>query len=442
MELVKHAAHFEDQFIIGMLQNDSHDRPVKVWADGVNGHYERQRRSQILDASRTIIISPESPTDTFLAEIEISSDTNPTAVPIQVDGDVQDQEQDEVKEDAWGFDEESNSETGESLEVEEDGWGFDDDVMPDDEPEPKEQLETQPVDPSPSPEIVNIEDEPDPSEAWGWNDDDDAPPTEETAWDDPWTDDPATSGSSTPSSPVNTRARPPPEPTIASPRIATRLERVANKGKKHLNGASPMQTPAVSSPLSSSFQQSPPPPAMHLTPPAPQAIEEPHPSGKRPSPLIVNIKETYLVSERMKRVISIVEDVLHEGRQFTASKLFSHSESSSAPGTIILQSAPAVLDLHMALYPVKFTKDLEAPDRGMRFSNDCLFLSSQIERMESRVASSTLDAVRDRLSECKHHYKVWGDSWYYDVIVSLSSYSQRDCCLTSLIVTSNNNGNR
>lgn len=214
MELVKQAVHFEEQFIIGILGNDPHDRPVKAWADGVSGHYERQRRSQILEASRAVIISPEDLTATFLAEVDILAYTNPTAVPVQVDN----RAQDEIKEDAWGFDNEATPESGGSLEVEEDGWGFDDDVTPDPDPKPEQEPELQHVKPSPSPEIINADDEPDPSEAWGWNDDD-APPTEETAWDDPWADEPSTpSSSSVPSSPIN--VRPPQGPPIASPKVA------------------------------------------------------------------------------------------------------------------------------------------------------------------------------------------------------------------------------
>ncbi|KAF9466111.1 Centromere/kinetochore Zw10-domain-containing protein [Collybia nuda] len=403
MELAKQAVRFEDQFIVDMLRSDSYDRPVKVWADGVSGHYERQRRSHILNTSRTIIISSEGPTDTFFAEIEIPSEVYPPAVPIQIDSEVEEQHQEEGKSDAWGFDEEPKPEISESLEIDEDGWGFDDDPMP----------EPQPIHPSPSPEIINAEDETDPSEAWGWNDDD-APLAEESAWDDPWADNPTTPGSSTPSSPTNTR--PPPEPTIASPKIATRLEKAVNKNKKHLNGTSMMHSPESPPPLSSFQQQLRSMSVSNPTLVMPQSNDEPLSSGKRPLRLMMSTKETYLVSERMKQVIDIVENVLDEGRQFTASTLFSSSESASTPGTTILQSAPAVLDLYMALYPVKFAKELEAPDRGMRFSNDCSFLSSRIELMENRLSSNIPSVVRDGLSECKHHLKIWGDSWYYDVI--------------------------
>lgn len=390
-----------------MLGNDPNDRPVKTWVDGLSGHYERQRRLMILDHSRSIIISMEVSDDPFLVEIDTKPEMNPSVVPIQEDSPRA------PKDDAWGFDDGTDSTAGSSLVDGEDGWGFDDDVIPESEPEPKPTLQSI-TEPSPSPEIINGDEEPDPSDAWGWNDDDDVPATEETAWDDPWGDEPSIPNSITDS-------RPPPAPSInapaiSSPKVATRLEKAANKGKKHTNGTSPFTSPDISSSLPS-FKK---PPIPHSFEPIhTQTAAETPSSAKRPSRLMMNIpKESYTVSSLIKKIVGLVEDVLNEGKQFTSSKLFSTSESTSAPGTTILLSAPSVFDLYRALYPVKFAKDLVQPERGMRFSNDCLFLQGEVERIQRRITADNFSSVGERLLECQHRFKVLSDSWYHDVIVS------------------------
>jgi centromere/kinetochore protein ZW10 len=388
-----------------MLGNDDNDRPVKAWADGVCGHYERQRRTQILDSSRTIIISPENYGDRFLVDVEVSSATSPIAVPIQDKDEFKEVTKDEFKDDAWGFDDDVTSGTGSSFEVEADGWGFDDDVIPDFDAEPK--VEPKPEEPSSSPEMVNgeHEDEPDPSDAWGWNGSDnvDPPEAEETAWDDPWGDEP--------SSVID--SRPPPAPSITSPKVATRLEKAANKGKKRLSENSPMDSPEISTPLSSDH-------SLASGSILPKTGSEHTPSEKQPSGGAIQVpKESYSVSGRMRRVIRIVEDVLNEGKQFTAAKMFPPSESTSAPGSVILQSASSILDLHIALYPVKFSKDLAFPECGMQFSNDCMYLSGEVERVRNAAAMdmNVPAVVQERLSECTKRHKLLADSWYHDVIV-------------------------
>lgn len=388
LELVERAAVFEERFVVGMLGNDANDRPVKAWADGACGHYERQRRKQILDSSRTNIISSESSTDRFLVDVEVLSVTSPE--------NFREVTQDESKDDAWGFDDDVNSGTGSSFEMEADGWGFDDEVIPGFEPEPKTE------EPSPS---LNDDHKDEPSSAWGWDDNQNIEPleeTEETAWDDPWGDEPSSV----------TQSNFPPAPSVASPKVATRLEKAANKGKKRLNEISPIDSPEISIPLSS--KQSP-----NLLSHAPRpVVPNMHtPSlGKQQSK--GTILESYSVSGRMKRVIRLVEDVLNEGKQFAAAKIVPPSESTSAPGSVIFQSASSILDLHMALYPVKFSKELTFPERGVQFSNDCLYLSGEVERLRNAAAVGlgVPALVLERLSECTKRYKLLADSWFYDVI--------------------------
>ncbi|KAF7356519.1 Dsl1-C domain-containing protein [Mycena venus] len=423
--LSKQAVAFEEECVIQLLGDDKSDRLIKAWVDGMGGHYERQRRLQILDTSRVIILSPESADDRFLVEIDIrqGQDKAPEVVPVQEeDPDASwglngSSSSSEAVDDGWGFEDdtepesESASAATSSIPAEdvvaEDSWGFDD----------EEEDGTAPVVEPQEPPDANGLDKPD-DDAWGWNDEAPADPAEETAWDDPWDEPPAKSS-------AVVESRPPPAPSIglskasisspastSSPKMATRLEKLANKGKKHLNGNSPMSSPALSTPMSSA-KPSPAPPSP--PPPAPA-----NPSEKRPprlTPAVVP-KETYLVSGRMRQIINIVEDVLAEGQKFAASKILPPIETSSSPGTVLLQSAASILDLYRALYPVKFAGRLKtAPEAPMLFSNDCLYLSGEIARMEAAAASQgSLAPVRDRLVECRTRLKIVGDSWFEDTV--------------------------
>ncbi|KAJ7504302.1 hypothetical protein B0H11DRAFT_1981579 [Mycena galericulata] len=429
--VAKHAVAFEDEYVIRLLGDDKSDRPIKAWVDGMGGHYERQRRVQILETSRIIVLAAESAPDKFQVEIDIHQDGTPEVVPVQVEEDHDaswgfgDGEkpvnggEETAADDGWGFDDDNEPEpvpapplaviqpVPPAEEAAEDGWGFDEeeDVAPGLSEEPKE-----------PPAATNGHDAPEP-DAWGWNDDD--APTDEAAWDDPWDDPPAQ-----PSAVAD--SRPPPAPSIAavnkptlsspastsSPRMATRLEKLANKGKKHLNGNSPMSSPALSTPMSSAkpIPATPAPPP----PPPPDTTKSPE---KRPPRLLVVPKETCLVSGRIRQIINIVEDVLAEGQKFAASKIFPPLETSSPPGTVLLQSAASILDLYRALYPVKFAGRLNSvPEAPMQFSNDCLYLSGELARLESVAHGNALTPVKDRLAECRNRLKVLGDSWFEDTV--------------------------
>ncbi|KAF8075092.1 hypothetical protein FPV67DRAFT_1650064 [Lyophyllum atratum] len=411
LELVQRAVAFEDQIVVGLLGNDMNDRPVKAWADAVSGHYERQRRMQILDRARDVVTASEEPSDTFLVEVDAIPEPLPTVVPVQ-------EEISPVKDDAWGFDDDVDTGTDENVEVEEDGWGFDDDVIPE-EPEPTPPSETKPTEPSPSPEIINGDDEPDPSDAWGWNEDNDAPPADETVWDDPWGEEPES-----PATESLSHSRPPAAPSISSPKAATRLEKAANKGKKHhVNGNG--TSSATPSPVPS-FEASPqPPPHSHTQiskthTPAQDILAQPLSSTKRPSKLNTRAppKETYLVSGRTKRIISLVEDVLAEGKHLAISPIFPSASpsSSSALGSIVLSSAPAILDLHRALYPVKFAQELTSAEQGMRFSNDCAFLVEEVKRVNGTLQRGTAAVVGERMDECAKCFRVLSESWFHGTI--------------------------
>ncbi|KAJ7130610.1 hypothetical protein C8R44DRAFT_613672 [Mycena epipterygia] len=424
LRLSKQAVAFEDEYIIQLLGDDKSDRPIKSWVDGLGGHYERQRRVQILETSRVIMLAPESMPDRFHVEIEIHKDKiMPEVVPVQPEED---------HDASWGFEDEKRTANGGADDAADDGWGFDDDAEPEPAPVPAEAESVPPpedvaedgwgfdeeeVAPAESEEplTTNGHDEPEP-DAWGWNDDD-APvdSADETVWDDPWDDPPAKPSAAK-------ESRPPPAPSIASipspastssPKMATRLEKLANKGKKHLNGGSPLASPVPSTPMTSSKST----PVTSSRPPPPAAVKSPEKRPPRLATSVVVPKETYSVSGRMRQIINILEDVLTEGQKFAASKMLPAIETSSPPGTVLLQSAASILDLYRALYPVKFSWKLKSvPEVPMQFSNDCLYLSGEIARVEAAAHGGALAPVKDRLAECRHQFKVLGDSWFEDTV--------------------------
>ncbi|KAG5636865.1 hypothetical protein H0H81_006587 [Sphagnurus paluster] len=430
LQVVQEAVAFEDKMIVGLLGNDPNDRPVKAWADGMSGHYERQRRMQILDRSRAITIALGEPSDTIIVEVDVVLEDQPTVVPVQ------EEIISPVKEDAWGFDDDpspANDNPGDMFAMEEDGWGFDEDVIPDEpdstiEPESSSQLIRSPPVKTPevssSPEIINGDDEPDPSEAWGWNEDDDLPPAEETAWDDPWGDEPEPLPEPAVLSPPQKLQTPPPPPLPSIPTIsvkaATRLEKAANKSKKPQTNGTPLMssvTPSTISPIPSpfvSYDNSPMHPSVAQEPIPPSTLH-----GKRPSVLTMRQpppKETYVASGRTKRIMGLVEAVLAEGQHLARSSLFPSSSSSSSVGTTLLLSAPAILDLHRALYPIKFSKELAAPEMGMRYANDCAYLAGEVERIKDSLRRDTAAIVGERLRECARHFRVLSESWFQDII--------------------------
>ncbi|KAJ7180742.1 hypothetical protein C8R46DRAFT_1211049 [Mycena filopes] len=422
IQLAQRAVTFEEDVVVRLLGDDG-ERAIKTWVNGLNGHYERQRRVRILEAARIIVLEADK-ADGFQVEIERLQEK----IPVQAEVEVVEEDADNswgfeaekpINADDWGFDDDEPEAASapvvpdiplveESISAE-DGWGFDEEV---EDPAPD-------VEPQAPPPVTNghaqkngalepePESEPDAEDAWGWNND--APEessADTTVWD-AW-DEPQPSSA------------PPPAPSIAptaaaaivsspapSPKMATRLEKLANKGKKNLNGSpvalgSPIPSPApvsaMSNPAPKPSANFPPTPA-----PAPPKEKERHPppplAPRRPVP-----KETYLVSARMHQIIGIVEDVLTEGRTFATSDILPPSSLSN-------------MDFYRALYPVKFAAELKfgggGVDAPMRFSNDCLWLSGEV----ARLAQGRLPPpVQERLGECRLRLKVLGDSWFEDTV--------------------------
>lgn len=147
------------------------------------------------------------------------------------------------------------------------------------------------------------------------------------------------------------------------------------------------------------------------------------------------LREAYVVSGRMKEVIRIVEDVLREGSEFASSALITTAFASPNPesksGLLLLQVAPSVLDLFRALYPVKFSTDLAlSPEKSMRFSNDCLYLSGAATTLVKMLEGH--NPVVERLKDSASRLQVLGESWYDDTIVRIISLCQKSCSLSSI----------
>ncbi len=96
-----------------------------------------------------------------------------------------------------------------------------------------------------------------------------------------------------------------------------------------------------------------------------------------------------------------MEDAITEGHALSASHIFDdlHVDQSgpsteivsSGPTELILQSAPLILDLFRALYPVAFTSRIaQEPSQLMRFSNDCLYLGDELKKLLSRIKKAPL----------------------------------------------------
>ena len=443
LSLLKRAVLFEDGDInklIGTLDNEG---IIKIWSDGVSGHYERRRRIEILELARKDIVEAGDPKDTFKVIADGGGlETSRSTVPIQ---------DEDFKGDAWGFDEPA---TSNPLTGNADGWSFDDDINPTtpvDATTPVEEERRVELEPETPPipmdtdetetQNINADEDVDPADAWGWNEEDDIPldipeaeeesasdvVSENDAWDDPWSD----------SGELESQPEPSPStisPSFASPKAATRLEKSASKNKKHLNGNisatnSPMYSPSVHEmPQHTAL----PPPSLKSVPQSQPDHNPPkvgHANGvKRPADVITVVvpKESYQVPTRTKRFMRMVETVIDESKLFYASNLFPASKDTvPAPGTILLQSASSILDLYQALYPVKFAEDLKLPERGMLFSNSCLYMANAVQQIEDTIYGESI--LKDRLSECRHQLQLLSESWFIETIVWMFVFSLIFC---------------
>ena len=361
LELAQKAVDFEDKHI-NMFVDVAAERTIKNWVDGVGGHYERKRRVDILEKARTIILHAEDDHTTFSVETETEPVISPT--PIRNDA---------IDDQAWGFEDNVKGGDADTDAVDESGWGFDEDIdNADDSPEKTVVSASTDRD-----KTVLVEE--DPAAAWGWNDDETSVAPEDvddgSAWDDPWDEAPAE---------ASVTSRPPTVPAEASSSKSDNATAISTNPR--LNGTNQLQSVNTAS---------------TVAPPAP-----------------AKPKEKYLVSGYVTQLIKNVENVLEEGKEFATSKIIaSNSSSSSSPGFLILQSAISVLDLFRALYPVHFGSILTAPERAMRFSNDCIYISGEVSKLIKRTQA--FPDMSQKLVECKESLQVLGESWFEDAIVRI-----------------------
>ncbi|GBE89597.1 hypothetical protein BKA93DRAFT_723614 [Sparassis latifolia] len=382
LNLTRQAVAFEDEYIGLILGDHSGDRDVKAWVSTVGSHYERKRRVEILESARITILHPEDESRTFHVDLTITSEPESTAAPTvpEPPRKAQPQAIEEESEVAWGF-EDGPVHNDDTSAGEENGWGFDDELDP--EPETEAQPEP-PLEPASN----GTEAEEYSGDAWGWNDDESSPAgssttaADDSPWDDGWNDPPEEKGS--------------PHGTDASAKPAKRLEKFTSKYRMDVD-SSPLKSPPLIAPP-------PPTPVISVAP-------------KQYAPPTV-IKESYVVSGRTKELIRLVEDVLAEGAELASSGILSayYASSGSRAGALILQAAPLTLELYRALYPVSASVELTSSSRrSIRFSNDCLYIGSEIDRIVRNLKGAMCSA-KDKLVECKEAMNVLGDSWFEETI--------------------------
>ncbi|KXN87429.1 hypothetical protein AN958_08860 [Leucoagaricus sp. SymC.cos] len=431
LELAKRAVTFEREAVTQLEGSSAAESPIRTWVDGLAAHYEKQRRLELLGNCRIIILSQEDSKDRFTFEIEVPSElAQKTVVPVQEEPVPAQRVDDDYQDDAWGFDDEDTVQEEQppaepeqpapadfiSSEDGDGGWEFDDEDLPRGGPGLDASAESQPLNDA----KVDADLDPNPGEAWGWNDDaEGAGEGGNSNWDDdPWATAP------TVDEPVIEKA-------VAAPKVATRLEKLANKAKKPVNGRDAgSSTPTDTPPLPK--QQSHPPisGSMHhnddgwLNSSSPAPASAPTPA-KRPPELKMNVtaKESFAVPARAKQLIRAVGNLIDECKQFQASSLFplypdATSSSPSQPGTILSQTSASLIDLYIAMYPVKFSTELsDSAQKGMLFSNSCLYLAHELEEIEKSLeGSGGFGGLKERLSECRKNLTVVGESWYEQVV--------------------------
>lgn len=371
LKLLKRAVSFEEEDISGLLEKEF---AIKTWSDGVAGHYERRRRVDILEKARTEILALDDARDVFVVA-EGPEVILPMGNSIESDsGEI----------DAWGLDEPSSlvvDENGHNFDGSDPvddtgGWAFDESINEDATWGLDEGMTALPEEFS--------EKEPDLTHTWGWNDAKTADEFEDNAWDDPW----ATSTEAIEIEPS------PKAETTSSPKAAIRLEKKLASKKKQ-NSSLPLLPPGI--------------PITDTTVSVPPRKEA---------------QERYLIPERTKSIMKMVETVIDEGKLFYASNLFDGRDVAPPPGTILSQSALSILDLYRAVYPIKHAKALEEPKNAFLFSNSCLYLAGAIQRLEDTLYGESI--LKERLAEYRANLQVASDSWFGETIVSIFSHS---CCV-------------
>jgi len=446
LQLVGQAVDAEEKYLVGMLGQDMRDREIGTWAEGVATHYERKRRAEILESARKLILM-EGGEDWIRVDLHVPAEIHDA--PKQDKTPALFSEQPSNEEDAWGLWDEGKPETAAEKE-QVDEWGFEDEEL---EPEVESQPEVDPtpLQPPPDPQLHANGDNEDPADAWGWNDDEDQLVPEErqngtsstpestnedsSAWnDDPWAE---------PSSPVGMLqpSTPPLSPPVTTPRTATGLEKLATKGRSKASHAPQenARSPVTAAPPSTPMRH----PSKNQNSERPQRYTVPiKAEAKEPEKEI----ENYAVTARSRDVVGTVEAALRESTEFaSSSSIFAHASfhpswSSQARGAVLLQSAPFILDLFCALYPVKNTQVLEdSVVRSMVFANDCVYLGTRATKLAGKERDQN---VRENLAEAAERLDVLGESWFEDTIVSTACHVNQLCLIVPSIAGTTTASNR
>ena len=414
LRLVKQANEFEEKYIVGMLGQDPRDREIQTWSDAVSSHYERKRRAQILEDARRMILHQD---DGVQIRVEVNSPNAPpapppTSAPANQSSGSESEVAGDVSDDAWGLEGEESGDTDDMVSAadDEDAWGFDDTPT---EPEPTEP-ENPPDSPHPRGALAGVEPVVGDS-AWGWDDSgEDANPATTSPqasssdngvdWDDdPWGE------SSSPSPPPSGPPPPPPKP-------ASRLEKLASKAKAK---ATPPHSPQSATDSSTATaRHAPPTTARPGAPVGGTTNAAPSSKAREPPPKSVpQAVETYAISGRAQQLADIVDGILREGEEFASTTIFDSKASSKLQqtrGTVIFQTAPAVLDLFRALYPVKF-KERPTEPKFILFANDCIYARGRVLSAARRCAVG----AKDRLLETADSLEAIGTRLYEQCVVGV-----------------------
>lgn len=413
LHLVTQAKEFEEKYVVGMLGQDPRDHEIKTWADAVSSHYERKRRAQILEDARQMILRQD---DGMQIRVEVDllnlpPNPPPNSAPVtQSSGSSSDGVAD-VSDDAWGLEGEESGDSDDvvSTAEEEDAWGFDDAPTEAELVEPGISTESTPLrDTVAEPELVTAD------SAWGWDDNgEDGEEANTPATTSPqasssdngadWDDDPW-GESSNPSPPPSVPATPASKP-------AARLEKLAGKAKA--KATPPHSPPPVTNPPTATTRR--PPPASKRQSELVGTNNATLPNKKKEEPpKSVPQAETFAISVRTRQLADTVDGILHEAREFASTAIFDSNMSTGQQetrGSVILKTAPAVLDLFRALYPVKFSQLTEP--KSIVFANDCIYAHG---RVLGAARQCTVD-TKDRLLETAGALEATGKKWFEQSVV-------------------------
>lgn len=310
LQMLGDAVQFEEE----LFSLHTQDRPVRDWADNVANHYEKKRREDFLEKARAVVIKPEDGL-TFKVVIDLEPST-PHAVLLQEKAQAPESESDDSSTwdeaaSGWGFEETNDEEvevataespiqqpqfplsmqqrTPSSLEKadeeEGDGWDWEDEVNAENSTAASDKPMQVAIPPSKAPEGDS------PRGSDGWSIDSEL-------------------------SPHSDLDRKPKFPASApAPKLATRLERFSAKAK----GGSTSTPVGIGQTSSGSVQPSPQSfqhnfAAAALAAPGVKPQKTPMPSG------VKELKESYLVSMRVRYILTLAEDALREGEELLTSK--------------------------------------------------------------------------------------------------------------------------